>query len=186
MEREAKEALILRLFRAYPAGESKVSRATVDTYLKAVDFFPIRLIDIAVDQFVTGQVQRDAKNRPFVPSADELATQVRTVRYEEGTSQRLFQAGKKQIEQRDRDADIEAARTPEAMARVKRMMEEFSEKVNPKQRTLEQELAAKEAIKKSDKHFADQFLTVSEQVRISRTLAVQLGAYIPEDEQCPD
>lgn len=186
MEREAKEALILRLFRAYPAGESKVSRAMVDTYLKAVDFFPLRLVDIAVEQFITGQVQRDSRNRPFVPSADELATQIRTLRYEEGTTQRLLTAGRAQIAERDKDDAFEALRTPEAQARVKRMAEAFAEKINPKTRTPEQELAAKEALKLSDQRFADQFLTISEQVTISKSLAQQLGYACQESRECPD
>ncbi len=55
-----------------------------------------------------------------------------------------------------------------------------------KEQTIAEEIAAKEAIKRSDKHFADQFLTISEQVRISKTLAAQLGVHMPEDDQCPD
>lgn len=51
-----------------------------------------------------------------------------------------------------------------------------------KEQTIAEEIAAKEAIKRSEKHFAEQFLTVSEQVRISRSLAKKLGVYIHEGE----
>lgn len=166
--------MILRLFRAYPGADSKVSRATVDTYLKAIDFFPARLVDIAVEQFLTGQVQRDQRNRPFVPSADELATQVRTIRYEEGKTQRLLQAGRLQIEQRDKDADVDAARTPEAMAKVKSMMEAFTESVSPKQKTPAEIAKAKDDLHRLDIKFEGDFEERIPGVKVSSYLISKL------------
>ena len=98
----------------------------------------------------------------------------------------MHNAAVRQIEQRDHDADIEAARTPESMARVRSMVEAFEEKINPKTRTPEQELAAKEAIRRSDQHFAGEFLTISEQVKISRTLAAKLGVHINQGGELPE
>lgn len=74
MEREAKEALILRLFRSYPGAASSVSRGTVDAYLRAVDGFSLESVSASVEQFTSGKVERH--NRSFVPSADELAENV--------------------------------------------------------------------------------------------------------------
>lgn len=103
MEQEAKEALILRLFRAYPGGENKISRETLNVYLKAVAFFNVPLIAEAIDRFSDGRVDR--KSRAFVPSADELATEIRNVRYEKGKHGALRRDAIKQIEARDNDVE---------------------------------------------------------------------------------
>lgn len=173
MEPEAKEALILRLFRAYPGGENKVSRETVNIYLKAVEFFAVPLVAEAVERFATGQVER--KSRSFVPSADELATEIRNVRYAQGTSQRLISQGRKQIEARDRDAEIEAARTPESMARVKSMAEAFVKSVSPDTRTPEEVTKMRETLRRSDDYFAGDFVETENGMRVSQGLAKQLG-----------
>ena len=172
MELEAKEALILRLFRAYPGGENKVSRETVNIYLKAVEWFPVPLIAEAVDRFATGQVDR--KSRSFVPSADELATEIRNVRYAQGAGQRLLSQGRKQIEERDRDEEIWAERAPESIARVKAMVEAFAEQTSPK-KTPEEIAAAKEMMRKTDAYFADDFVDTGTGVPVSRSLAKQFG-----------
>src|SRR5690606_28898306 len=101
MEREAKEALILRLFRAYPGGANSVSRDTVNIYLKALEFFAVELIAEDVDRFAMGMVDR--RGRSFVPSADELATEIRNVRFQQGATNRLISQGLKQIEAREKD-----------------------------------------------------------------------------------
>jgi DNA repair exonuclease SbcCD ATPase subunit len=181
MEREAKEALILRLFRAYPGGENKVSRATVDTYLKAVDFFPLRYIDMAVEQFANAQVQRDPRSRSFAPSTDELCTHIRSIRHEEGRATRWKKSAILQIQQRDHDAEVEAARTPEAMARVKRLMEECVEKITPTKRTAEEIAQAKVNLGKLDIHFQSQFSEPIEGVRISTTLLRKLSTFNSAD-----
>lgn len=172
MEREAKEALILRLFRAYPGGENKVSRETVNIYLKAVEWFDVPLVSEAVERFATGQVDR--KSRAFVPSADELATEIRTVRYNQGVGSRLLSQGRKQLEQRDRDAEIEATRTPESMARVKSMAQAFAQSVNPDKRTDAEIAQIKESTRKADVYFAEDYIDPAG-VRVSQTLAKKLG-----------
>lgn len=173
MEREAKEALILRLFRAYPGGENKVSRETVNIYLKAVEFFAVPLVTEAVERFATGQVER--KSRAFVPSADELATEIRNVRYNQGIGNRLITQGRKQIEARDHDAEIEAARTPESMAKVRNMMTEFANSVSDDKRTPEEVEKIREMMRKTDEHFAGDFIDVNGFAPISRKLAQILG-----------
>lgn len=173
MEQEAKEALILRLFRAYPGGENKVSRETVNIYLKAVEWFAVPLVSEAVERFATGRVDR--KSRSFVPSADELATEIRSLRYSQGTSQRLLNHGRKQIEERDKDAEIEASRTPESMARVKSMAEAFKQSINPDTRTPEDIAQIRESLRKTDQHFADDYIETPNGGLVSRSLADKLG-----------
>lgn len=181
MEREAKEALILRLFRAYPGGENKVSRATVDTYLKAVDFFPLRYIDIAIDQFANARVERDPRSRPFVPSTEELCAHIRKVRFDESKHDRMKRDGLLQISQRDHDAEVEAARTPEAMAKVKRLMDECVERITPTKRTEAEIAQAKTNLGKLDIHFQSQFSEPIEGVRISTTLLRKLSTFNSAD-----
>lgn len=173
MEREAKEALILRLFRAYPGGENKVSRETVNVYLKAVEFFAVPLVAEAVERFATGQVER--KSRAFVPSADELATEIRNVRYNQGVGSRLITQGRKQIEARDHDAEIEAARTPESMAKVRKMVSEFANSVSEDRRTPEEMEKMREMMRKTDEHFSGDFISVIGGRPVSVALAKKLG-----------
>lgn len=173
MEPEAKESLILRLFRAYPGGENKVNARVVSEYLKAVEWFSVPLVSEAVERFITGQVDR--KSRSFVPSADELATEIRTVRYAQGIGQRLISQGRKQIEARDRDAEIEAARTPESMARVKSMAEAFVKSVSPDTRTPEEVAKMREALRRADGYFAGDFVEMENGMRVSQGLAAKLG-----------
>lgn len=175
MEREAKEALILRLFRAYPGGENKVSRATVDTYLMAVDFFPLRYIDMAVEQFANAQVQRDPRSRSFVPSTDELCTHIRSIRHEEGRATRWENSAVLQIQLRDKDAEVEQSRTPEAMARVRSMMEGFVESVDPKQKTPAEIARAKDDNDRLDAFFKSEFYEPIPGRPVSSALLKRLG-----------
>lgn len=173
MEREAKEALILRLFRAYPGGANSVSRETVNIYLRAVEFFAVELIAEAVDRFAMGMVDR--KGRSFVPSADELATEIRNVRFQQGATNRLISQGLKQIEAREKDdAEIERARTPEAMQRVRELMEGVKLSVNPDTRTAEEVAEAKERLRKTDALFSQAMIETESGIPVSRSLMAQL------------
>lgn len=180
MELEAKEALILGLFRAYPGKENSISRTQVEQYLKAVEFFSAELVKLAIDRFVTGQVERDKKSRGFIPSADELATEIRNVRYNQGVGNRLITQGRKQIEARDRDAEIEAARTPESMAKVRKMVAEFADSVSEDKRTPEEVEKMREMMRKTDEHFSMDFIAVIGGRPVSVALAKNLG-YEVED-----
>lgn len=71
MDTEAREALILKLFRAFPGAENKISRAVVNEYLEAVEKFSVTALGAAVAQFREGLVERDS--HAFVPKAPELA-----------------------------------------------------------------------------------------------------------------
>lgn len=175
MEREAKEALILRLFRAYPGGENKVSRATVDTYLEAVDYYPFNFVRMGIEQFITGQVPREARNRAFVPSCDELSTHIRVVQANDGKVQRLLEAGRQQFIAQDKDAEVEQSRTPEAMARVRSMMEGFVESVDPKQKTPAEIARAKEDAKRHDAFYAHEFEERIPGIKVSSYLISKLG-----------
>ena len=175
MEREAKEALILRLFRAYPGAESKVSRATVDTYLEAVDYYPFNFVRMGIEQFITGQVPREARNRAFVPSCDELSTHIRVVQANDGKVQRLLEAGRQQFIAQDKDAEVEQSRTPEAMARVRSMMEGFVESVDPKQKTPAEIARAKDDNDRLDAFFKSEFYEPIPGRPVSSTLLKRLG-----------
>lgn len=163
----------MRMFRAYPGGENKVSRETVNIYLKAVEFFAVPLVAEAVERFATGQVER--KSRAFVPSADELATEIRNVRYNQGVCSRLITQGRKQIEARDHDAEIEAARTPESMEKVRKMVAEFANSVSEDKRTPEEMEKMREMMRKTDEHFSGDFIAVIGGRPVSMALAKKLG-----------
>ena len=175
MEREAKEALILRLFRAYPGGENKVSRATVDTYLEAVDYYPFNFVRMGIEQFITGQVPREARNRAFVPSCDELSTHIRVVQANDGKVQRLLEAGRQQFIAQDKDAEVEQSRTPEAMARVRSMMEGFVESVDPKQKTPAEIARAKDDYERLGVFFKSEFYEPIPGRPVSSALLKRLG-----------
>jgi len=175
MEREAKEALILRLFRAYPGGENKVSKSTINEYLEAVDYFPTNFIGMAIKQFSSGQVPREAKNRAFVPSCDELSTHIRVVQANDGKVRRLLEAGRQQFIAQDKDAEVEQSRTPEAMARVRSMVEGFVESVDPKQKTPAEIAKTKDDLRKLDNMFQSAFEERIPGMKVSSYLISKLG-----------
>ncbi len=174
-----------RLFRSCrlplnnPNDPQEAQAVAADYYAACEGYTTGAIVDTCED-FLFGRVE--GVNRTWAPNIAQFSSHLRSVQSHLNGPKSMHNAAVRQIEQRDHDAEIEASRTPEAMARVKSMVAAFEEKINPKQRIPEQELAAKEAIKRSDKHFADQFLTVSEQVKISKTLAAKLGIYIHEGE----
>lgn len=177
--------MILRLFRAYPGGANSVSRETVNIYLKAVEFFAVELIAEAVDRFAMGMVER--KGRSFVPSADELATEIRNVRFQQGATNRLLSQGLKQIEAREREeAEIEAARTPEAMERVKRLMNEFRQSVSPDKRTPEEVAQMKERVRKTDALFSQAMIETESGIPVSRSLLQSISTYNSADDDALD
>jgi len=153
-------------------------------YLEACEGYTTGAIIDTCEDFLFGRVE--GINRTWAPNIPQFSSHLRSVQSHLNGPRSMHNAAVKQIEQRDHDAEIEASRTPEAMARVRNMVEAFEEQVSPKQRTKEQELAAKEAIRRSDKHFAGEFLTISEQVTISRTLAEQLNVTINHGEKIPE
>lgn len=75
MEAEAKEALILTLFDAYPSSGQQVSASRVATYVDAVSGLSVEAVRRSVEQFVTGNVDRE--NRDFAPSGEAFAANVR-------------------------------------------------------------------------------------------------------------
>lgn len=75
MEIEAKEALILRLFRSYPGADKAISRATVDAYLHAVADISSGVLAQTVSAFTSGLIE--GRNSDFVPSAESLAKHAR-------------------------------------------------------------------------------------------------------------
>ena len=153
-------------------------------YLEACEGYTTGAIIDTCEDFLFGRVE--GVNRTWAPNIAQFSSHLRSVQSHLNGPKSMHNAAVRQIEQRDHDADIEAARTPESMARVRSMVEAFEEKINPKTRTPEQELAAKEVIRRSDQHFAGEFLTISEQVKISRTLAEKLNFVSQEDRECPE
>lgn len=181
----AKEALLLNLFRAYPGADKSISRATLDTYLKAIQFFPARLVAIAVEQFITGQVTRDERSRPYAPSADQLATQVRQVRYDEGKTQRFLNSGRLQIEEREKDEHIFKTRTPEQIAKVRRLMDEAKANLAPDVRDEKEQAEIRERLKRADQLFEADYFVTDDGRKVSISLAKQHGIepYNMEDEE---
>lgn len=153
-------------------------------YYEACEGYTTGAIVDAIEDFTFGKVE--GIRQGFAPNVAQFSSHLRSVQSHLNGPKSMHNAAVRQIEQRDHDADIEAARTPESMARVRNMVEAFEEKINPKTRTPEQELAAKEVIRRSDQHFAGEFLTISEQVKISRTLAEKLNFVSQEDRECPE
>lgn len=73
MEREAKEALLIRLFRSFPGADKSVSRQMFDAYLAALEKLSPAAVKSAVDEFCEGRVERSS--HAFAPSAAELSKQ---------------------------------------------------------------------------------------------------------------
>lgn len=181
----AKEALLLNLFRAYPGADKSISRATLDTYLKAVQFFPARLVAIAVEQFITGQVARDERSRSFAPSADQLATQVRTVRFNEGKTQRFREHAVLQIEEREKDDHLFKVRSQDQIAKVRKLMEEAKANLAPDIRDETAQAEIRERLKRADQLFEADYFVTDDGRRVSISLAKQHGIepHNMEDEE---
>lgn len=153
-------------------------------YLEACEGYTTGAIVDTTEDFLFGRVE--GVNRTWAPNIAQFSSHLRSVQSHLNGPRSMHNAAVKQIEQRDHDAEIEAARTPESMARVRSMVEAFEEKINPKTRTPEQELAAKIAWERLHKKFEGGFINVSDQQQISITLAKQLGVIINQGEGVPE
>lgn len=153
-------------------------------YLEACEGYTTGAIIDTCEDFLFGRVE--GVNRTWAPNIAQFSSHLRSVQSHLNGPKSMHNAAIRQIEQRDHDADIEAARTPESMARVRSMVEAFEEKINPKTRTPEQELAAKIAWERLHKKFEGGFINVSEQRVMSKTLADQLGFVSQEERECPE
>ena len=160
------------------------AKAVAADYYAACEGYTTGAIVDTTEDFLFGRVE--GVNRTWAPNIAQFSSHLRSVQSHLNGPRSMHNAAVKQIQQRDHDAEIEDSRTPESMARVRRMMDDFTEKSNPTKRTPEQILAAKEALKRSDQRFSGEFLTISEQVKISRTLAEQLNVTINHGEKIPE
>lgn len=178
-----------RLFRSCrlplnnPNDPQEAQAVAADYYAACEGYTTGAIVDTTED-FLFGRVE--GVNRTWAPNIAQFSSHLRSIQSHLNGPKSMHNAAVKQIELRDHDKEIEASRTPESMTKVRRMMDEFTQSVDPKRRTPEQELAAKEAIRRSDQHFAGEYLTISEQVKISKTLARQLGVTINQGEGVPE
>lgn len=160
------------------------AKAVAADYYAACEGYTTGAIVDTTEDFLFGRVE--GVNRTWAPNIAQFSSHLRSVQSHLNGPRSMHNAAVKQIEQRDHDAEIEAARTPESMARVRSMVEAFEEKINPKTRTPEQELAAKIAWERLHKKFEGGFINVSDQQQISITLAKQLGVIINQGEGVPE
>lgn len=154
----------------------------IKTYFEVCEPFTTGDILDAIRGFIAGTVP--GVNPTFAPSSAQLATHIRSLEEARNRSMALHQAARQQLLARDRDEDFEAYKTPDVRARVRRMMDEFeAAQQEAKKETPAQMEARLERIRKTDQHFAGEFLTISEQVKISKTLAAKLGHPMPEEQE---
>lgn len=137
----------------------------------------------AVEDFVNGRVPD--VNKAFAPSAPQLAAHVRSLETNRAKFTALENAAKQQLLERDKDADFEAGKTPEAVAHVRELVKGFVDSLDEKKKpkTTDEIAAEKELLRRHDHFFAEQFLDTESGTPVSKYLARQLGsAYDPEDE----
>lgn len=160
--------------------DPKEAETVAAMYYEACEGYTTGAIVDACEDFTFGRVE--GINRTWAPNVAQFATHLRSVQSKLSGPKSLQSAAMRQIELRDHDADIEAARTPEAMARVKRMVDEFSEKITPTTRTPQEIAQAKANLGKLDIHFQSQFQETPSGVKVSSTLLRKLrGIDISED-----
>lgn len=167
-----------RLFRSCrlpltnPNDPKEAESLAADYYAACEGYTTGAIVDTCED-FLFGRVE--GINRTWAPNIPQFSSHLRSVQSHLNGPKTLHNAAVRQIELRDHDADIEAARTPEAMARVKRMVDEFSEKITPTARTPQEIAQAKANLGKLDIHFQSQFQETPSGVKVSSTLLHKLG-----------
>jgi hypothetical protein len=159
--------------------DPKEAETVAAMYYEACEGYTTGAIVDACEDFTFGRVE--GINRTWAPNVAQFATHLRSVQSHLSGTKSLHNAAVKQIALRDHDAEVEAARTPEAMARVKRLMEECVEKITPTKRTAAEIAQAKAHLGKLDIHFQSQFSEPIEGVRISTTLLRKLSTFNSAD-----
>jgi len=141
-------------------------------YLEACEGYTTGAIVDTCEDFTFGRV--DGINRAWAPNVPLFASHLSSVQSHLNGPKSLHNAAVKQIALRDKDAEVEQSRTPEAMARVRSMMEGFVESVDPKQKTPEEIARAKEDAKRHDAFYANEFEERIPGVRVSSYLINKL------------
>jgi len=173
-----------RLFRSCrlpltnPNDPKEAESLAADYYAACEGYTTGAIVDTCED-FLFGRVE--GINRTWAPNIPQFSSHLRSVQSHLNGPKSLHNAAVKQIALRDHDAEVEAARTPEAMARVKRLMDECVEKITPTKRTEAEIAQAKANLGKLDIHFQSQFSEPIEGVRISTTLLRKLSTFNSAD-----
>ena len=162
-------------------GDPKEAETVAAMYYEACEGYTTGAIVDACEDFTFGRVE--GINRTWAPNIPQFSSHLRSVQSHLSGTRSLHNAAVKQISLRDHDAEVEAARTPEAMARVKRLMEECVEKITPTKRTEAEIAQAKANLGKLDIHFQSHFSEPIEGVRISTTLLRKLSTFNSADDE---
>lgn len=167
-----------RLFRSCrlplrnPDDPKEAESLAMDYYAACSGYTTGAIVDTCED-FLFGRVE--GINRTWAPNIPQFSSHLRSVQSHLNGPKTLHNAAVRQISLRDHDAEIEASRTPEVMARVKRLMEECVEKITPTTRTPQEIAQAKANLEKLDIHFQSQFQETPSGVKVSSTLLRKLG-----------
>lgn len=142
-------------------------------YYEACQGYTTGAIVDAIEDFTFGRVE--GIRQGFAPNVAQFSSHLRSVQSHLNGPKSMHNAAVRQIEQRDHDADIEASRTPEAMAMVRSMVEAFEESIKPKKRTPEEIAKAMEHLGKLDIMFQSQFHEPIPGRLVSSSLLKKLG-----------
>lgn len=167
-----------RLFRSCrlpltnPSDPKEAESLAADYYAACEGYTTGAIVDTCED-FLFGRVE--GINRTWAPNIPQFSSHLRSVQSHLNGPKSLHNAAVKQISLRDHDAEVEAARTPEAMAKVRRLVDGFTEQVTPRTRTPQEIEKAKVTLGKLDIHFQSQFQETPSGVKVSSTLLRKLG-----------
>ena len=167
-----------RLFRSCrlpltnPNDPKEAESLAADYYAACEGYTTGAIVDTCED-FLFGRVE--GINRTWAPNIPQFSSHLRSVQSHLNGPKSLHNAAVRQIELRDHDAEVDAARTPEAMAKVKALTLGFIEAVTPTVRSVEEIAQAKANLGKLDIHFQSQFQETPSGVKVSSTLLRNLG-----------
>ena len=140
----------------------------------------------AVEDFISGSVE--GVNQAFAPSAAQLAARVRAGQNKRANYNQLENSARQQLLERDKHEEFEKFKTPEAVAAVRELVNNFVASVDEKKKPKKAEEAERELVRlrKLDALFADQFGEYNG-IKISSTLAKQFGVKLsPPDNADED
>jgi hypothetical protein len=112
-------AQIKRLVSAFPPSSTAAPDEVLRRYFEAIEGVSADDLEAAVTLFVQGRVP--GQNLSFAPTPPELASAVRRAGDQRATASLRITSAVQQIEARDRDEEIQAAKTDESRERVKAM-----------------------------------------------------------------
>lgn len=160
------------------------AKAVAADYYAACEGYTTGAIVDTTEDFLFGRV--DGVNRTWAPNIPQFSSHLRSVQSKLSGPKSLQSAAMRQIAQRVRDEEIEKSRSPEAMAKVRKMVDAFTEAIEPTKRTPAEIAQAKANLGKLDIHFQSHFSEPIEGVRISTTLLRKLSTFNSADDDGMD